>query len=62
MDRNTLIYGILVSREMVDGMPKEEIEKKCKTCKYFRFGLWCYRYPQIAKKNKNDYCGEWERK
>jgi len=60
--RASAIRYVCHINKKVGGMPKEEIEKKCGTCKYFRFGLWCYRYPQIAKKNKNDYCGEWEKK
>lgn len=46
----------------MDGMPKQEVEKICGNCLYFRYGMWCYRYPQIALKCKEDFCGEWTKK
>lgn len=46
-------------------MPKKDKEKPieilhiCENCHYFKYRMWCYRYPQIALKSKKDFCGEW---
>ena len=34
---------------------------KCEQCKYYE-GNYCHRYPQLQRKNADDFCGEFKEK